>query len=259
MGEVTMETPPVERQIVADMARRAALVAPAHRARRRPRLGRPRGAVGALRPRPRARELRALGRRPRPAPPKCRPNVIMAAVLGGFLAPHGPRRRRHRAGQRRRLGQPPAARHHRRRHPPRPPRLGGQVPVRLARVPGARSRKRRARSRARPRVPARQPPRRVAHDLVRRRLFAINKVVLEMFIAAVAGDRLLLRRRPQAQLVPTGVQNIAESAVEFVQDGIIMQTIGPDGPGYMPFLLTLFSFILVCNLIGHHPRSSRCR
>jgi F-type H+-transporting ATPase subunit a len=57
---------------------------------------------------------------------------------------------------------------------------------------------------------------------------------------AIAG-----RRRA---LVPTGVQNVAESAVEFVQDGIIMQTIGPDGMVYTPYLLTLFSLILVCNL-----------
>ena len=30
-------------------------------------------------------------------------------------------------------------------------------------------------------------------------------------------------------LVPTGIQNVAESAVDFVEDGIAMQTIGPTG------------------------------
>ena len=47
---------------------------------------------------------------------------------------------------------------------------------------------------------------------------------------------------------PTGVQNIAESAVDFVHNGIIMQTMGPDGLGYTPFLLTLFIFIFLCNI-----------
>jgi F-type H+-transporting ATPase subunit a len=49
-------------------------------------------------------------------------------------------------------------------------------------------------------------------------------------------------------LVPRGIQNVAESVVDFIVDGIILQTIGPDGMGYLPFLLSLFSFILVCNI-----------
>ena len=30
-------------------------------------------------------------------------------------------------------------------------------------------------------------------------------------------------------LVPTGVQNVAESAVDFVEEGIVLQTMGPTG------------------------------
>jgi F-type H+-transporting ATPase subunit a len=41
---------------------------------------------------------------------------------------------------------------------------------------------------------------------------------------------------------------MAESAVEFVREGIIMQTMGRDGLPWTPFLLTLFSFIFVCNI-----------
>jgi F-type H+-transporting ATPase subunit a len=55
------------------------------------------------------------------------------------------------------------------------------------------------------------------------------------------------------QLVPTGVQNIAESAVDFVREGIILQTMGPDGLPWTPFLLTIFSFVLVCNVWGIVP------
>ncbi|MGH2393558.1 MAG: F0F1 ATP synthase subunit A, partial [Candidatus Limnocylindria bacterium] len=42
--------------------------------------------------------------------------------------------------------------------------------------------------------------------------------------------------------------NVAESTVEFVEDQIILQTIGPDGLGYTPFLLTLFTFIFTLNI-----------
>ena len=37
-------------------------------------------------------------------------------------------------------------------------------------------------------------------------------------------------------LVPTGVQNVAESAVDFVEEGIVLQTIGPEGLKFTPFL-----------------------
>lgn len=51
-------------------------------------------------------------------------------------------------------------------------------------------------------------------------------------------------------LVPTGIQNIIESAVEFVREGIIMQTMGPDGLTrvWMTYLTTLFFFLLFANI-----------
>jgi F-type H+-transporting ATPase subunit a len=79
-------------------------------------------------------------------------------------------------------------------------------------------------------------------------VFGVNKVVLLMWlsVAIVFGLFYAGTRRPK--LVPTGVQNVAESTVEFVDEQIVLQTTGPDGRGYMPFLLTLFTFIFVCNI-----------
>jgi F-type H+-transporting ATPase subunit a len=79
-------------------------------------------------------------------------------------------------------------------------------------------------------------------------VFGVNKVVLLMWmsVALVFGLFYIATRQPK--LVPTGAQNVAESTVEFVDNQIVMQTIGPDGRGYMPFLLTLFTFIFVCNI-----------
>jgi F-type H+-transporting ATPase subunit a len=79
-------------------------------------------------------------------------------------------------------------------------------------------------------------------------IFGVNKVVLLMWISVVLVFGLLFIAGRKQQLVPTGAQNVAESAVEFVDDQIILQTIGPSGLGYTPFLLTLFTFIFVCNI-----------
>jgi F-type H+-transporting ATPase subunit a len=76
----------------------------------------------------------------------------------------------------------------------------------------------------------------------------INKVVGLMLISAALVFGFFYIASRKQQLVPTGVQNIAESAVDFVQDGIVMETIGPDGLKFMPLLLTLFTFIFVCNI-----------
>ena len=83
--------------------------------------------------------------------------------------------------------------------------------------------------------------------------FAVNKVIILMWVsAAIAFTVMFLGGRKQA-LVPSGTQNIAESAVGFIEDGIIMETIGPDGLKYTPYLLTLFTFILTCNIWGLVP------
>lgn len=84
-------------------------------------------------------------------------------------------------------------------------------------------------------------------------LFAVNKVVLLMFLGVVVVLAVFLTAGSRRSLVPTGVQNFAESVVEFVQEGIILQTMGRDGLAWTPFLLTLFSFIAALNLIGLVP------
>ena len=83
--------------------------------------------------------------------------------------------------------------------------------------------------------------------------FAVNKVVLLTFVAAILVFSVFFVAGRRASLVPTGVQNLAETVVEFVQDGIILQTMGPEGLSFTPFLLTLFSFIFVCNIFGIIP------
>jgi F-type H+-transporting ATPase subunit a len=83
--------------------------------------------------------------------------------------------------------------------------------------------------------------------------FAINKITLLFVVAAVIVIALAALAGSKRQLVPTGIQNVGESAVGFVRDGIIMQTMGPEGLAFLPLLMTIFSFTLVLNLIGLLP------
>jgi len=78
--------------------------------------------------------------------------------------------------------------------------------------------------------------------------YAINKTTIIYFLAVLITLTFFFVAGRRAQLVPRGVQNMAESSVEFVREGIIMQTIGPDGLRYLPFLLTMFFFIFFINI-----------
>lgn len=91
--------------------------------------------------------------------------------------------------------------------------------------------------------------------------YGFNKVALINVIALVATSVFFLISRKGA-LVPRGAQNLAESSVAFIKDGIISQTIGPDGMRYLPYLASLFFFILISNLFEiipffHMPANAR--
>ncbi|MGH9244261.1 MAG: F0F1 ATP synthase subunit A [Acidimicrobiales bacterium] len=90
-------------------------------------------------------------------------------------------------------------------------------------------------------------------DLFGGGLFAVNKVVLLMWLSALVVFLFFYSAARRQQLVPTGVRNVAEAVVSFIRESIILQTMGPEGLSWTPFLLTLFSFILICNVWGIVP------
>ncbi|HET7652853.1 MAG TPA: hypothetical protein VFK42_07435, partial [Acidimicrobiales bacterium] len=55
--------------------------------------------------------------------------------------------------------------------------------------------------------------------------FAINKVVLIYFISIIL-TMLLFILGNKKKLVPTGMQNLAEMSIDFVENGIVMETMG---------------------------------
>jgi F-type H+-transporting ATPase subunit a len=78
--------------------------------------------------------------------------------------------------------------------------------------------------------------------------FAINKTVL-IFIASVLITFVFFYvAGRQRRLVPTGVQGLAESSIDFVRESIILETMGPEGLGYLPFLVTMFFFVFFINI-----------
>jgi F-type H+-transporting ATPase subunit a len=74
-----------------------------------------------------------------------------------------------------------------------------------------------------------------------------NKVSL-IFVLAVVLTTLFFLLANKKQLVPKGMQNLGESAVDFIDEGIIQQTIGHGGEKYLPFLVAIFFFVLFGNI-----------
>ena len=94
-------------------------------------------------------------------------------------------------------------------------------------------------------------------NLIDIRLLGINlsitKHVVMMWIASVllVGIFFLaFRKRP---IVPSGMSNLLEALIVFLRDEVIRPNMGEAGHRYVPYLLTVFFFILTCNLLGLIP------
>jgi F-type H+-transporting ATPase subunit a len=82
-------------------------------------------------------------------------------------------------------------------------------------------------------------------------VFAINKIVLLYLLATVLTLLLFWLGGRRRELVPTGAQNVAEASLDFIDNGIILQTIGPEGlhkRWVQPFLTSIFFFVLFTNI-----------
>lgn len=91
--------------------------------------------------------------------------------------------------------------------------------------------------------------------------YEFNKIALINLIAVVLTTAIFVLGNKR-QMVPRGMQNLAEASVEFIDKGIIQQAIGPDGIRYMPFLTTVFFFVFFGNLFEiiptfHMPANAR--
>jgi F-type H+-transporting ATPase subunit a len=84
---------------------------------------------------------------------------------------------------------------------------------------------------------------------------SFNKISLIAVLAVVISSGLffLAGRKNDVNEAPKGSRNLAEIIVEFIEDSVVMQTMGKDGLSWTPFLLTMFMFIYLCNVPGIIP------
>jgi F-type H+-transporting ATPase subunit a len=78
-----------------------------------------------------------------------------------------------------------------------------------------------------------------------------NSALFMVLAAAVVSLLMIASFRGRA-LVPGRVQSIAELLYEFVDD-MVESVSGSEGRKYFPFIFTLFTFILLCNVLGLLP------
>jgi F-type H+-transporting ATPase subunit a len=81
-----------------------------------------------------------------------------------------------------------------------------------------------------------------------------NKVaIISVLAALIASAIFLMAGSKDGTKAPKGIRNLAETIVEFIEEQIIMPTMGRSGLGWTPFLLSLFAFIYLCNVPGIIP------
>ncbi|MFQ5600549.1 MAG: F0F1 ATP synthase subunit A [Candidatus Krumholzibacteriia bacterium] len=83
--------------------------------------------------------------------------------------------------------------------------------------------------------------------------FWITKHVLMMWLASLILIVVLSLAARQKGVVPRGLRNFLEPLILFIRNGVLLPNTGEAGLPYLPFLLTLFMFILTCNLLGLVP------
>jgi len=83
--------------------------------------------------------------------------------------------------------------------------------------------------------------------------FEITRITLILWVATIAMLAFLVAAARRPQIVPGKLQYLGESGYSLVRDGIARDVIGPKGPPFAPFLVSLFFFILANNLMAIIP------
>ncbi len=91
---------------------------------------------------------------------------------------------------------------------------------------------------------------------------SLTRNVVQMFIALALLVWVLLymakkyRSGQGVTTAPKGVQNIMETLINFIRDEVAVPNLGHKYKKYFPYLLTVFFFILINNLVGLIPGSA---
>jgi F-type H+-transporting ATPase subunit a len=87
---------------------------------------------------------------------------------------------------------------------------------------------------------------------------SLTKHVIFMWLAflILVVTFIYMAKSYRKSLVPHGVTNLSEILIVFVRDEIAKPTIGKGFETFLPYLLTVFFFILTCNFLGLIPYGS---
>ena len=87
---------------------------------------------------------------------------------------------------------------------------------------------------------------------------SITKHVFFIWIIAIVliVFALIAAKGYKKSLVPKGISNFLEIIIIFIRDEIVKPSIGKGYESYLPYMLTLFMFILLSNLFGLIPYST---
>ncbi len=88
--------------------------------------------------------------------------------------------------------------------------------------------------------------------------FSITRHVVFMWVAFIILVAIFyaVRKSYEKSKVPSGLTNVMEIMILFVKDEIVKPTIGKGYEKFLPFLLTVFFFILTSNFLGLIPYSA---
>lgn len=91
-------------------------------------------------------------------------------------------------------------------------------------------------------------------------LFTVGNVSIDLTLHSlmmwIAGAILLISlfiAKAQETNVPFGLKNLLEALIVYIRDELVRPNMGEETDEYLPYFLTLFFFILLCNLLGLVP------
>jgi F-type H+-transporting ATPase subunit a len=77
---------------------------------------------------------------------------------------------------------------------------------------------------------------------------SINRTVLIMLAGTLLISALFTLAFRKPKIVPKGLQNVMEAAIGFIREQVVLPVLGQSGLKFLPYLASLFFFILMMNL-----------
>jgi F-type H+-transporting ATPase subunit a len=80
-------------------------------------------------------------------------------------------------------------------------------------------------------------------------LFHVTFITIVMFTLSIGLAALFIAAFRRPAVIPGKLQNAMEAGVDAIRENIVIQTIGPDGERFMPYLTALFFFVFAMNFM----------